>query len=395
MNHAIKIIDILESTRLKVFPFTKDIPLEEQSHCPACNIPLQILCLLVTEARDHRLRYGLCAKCGYMGYIDRPQQSWMIDFYTTNWDRATPATEAEVKNRTIVPGPGIKPSGHLAASLIHKLNLQKDRIICEMGSGYGEALKYFKDAGFTNIIGVENSKHRADLVQKILGFQVLQGEFENSRVQEELLKRKPIGLIFSHQVLEHVYHPQEIFEKISALQDLGDYVIVAVPNATGEHINHGPLFLPHLHSFTKESLEILLYKNGYEIIADNSVTSDVIFAAQKVQNSQLKFTSGADYFALALARLKKGFAANLLKKDKIYRLYWGWAQGQDYSQIISENIEGIIPKILWYIDQKIAYFKARILKHFASGCTMLVTHGENKESIFEIQFQDTIRLLIK
>lgn len=395
MSQSIKIIDILGSTRLKVFPLTKDIPLEEQSNCPACDIPLKVLCLLVTVTRDQKIRYGVCSTCGYMGYIDRPKSSWMIKYYTENWDSDTPATEAEIKSRTIMPGRGIKPSGHLAASLINKLDLSKDRTICEMGSGYGEALKYFRDLGFVNVIGVENSRHRADLVQKVLGFRVLQGEFENQMVQEELLKIKPIGLIFSHQVLEHVYHPQGIMEKISALQSLGDCIILAVPNADGEHINHGPLFLPHLHSFTKGSLEILLHKNGYEVIADNSVMSDVILAARKVHNPQLKFTSNRDYLALALARLKKGFAVDLLQKNRIYRLYWGWAQGQDHVQVISENTNRVVSNFLWYISQKIVYIKTRFLKRFASGCTMLVTYAENKENIFEIQFQDTIKLLIK
>ena len=172
-------------------------------------------------------------------------------------------------------------------------------------------------------------------------------------------------------------------------------MVIAVPNATGEHINHAPLFLPHLHSFTKKSIETLLNKNGYEVVVDNSVASDIIVAARKVENPQPKITSSPDYFEIALARLKKGFATNLLRKGRICQLHWGRHQDQDHSQIISDSTEGIIPRVLWYLSKKFVHMKIMVLKRFVPGCTMLVTCGENKESSFEIQFHDKILLLIK
>ncbi len=396
MSQAIYIKDMMESSRLKVFNVGKNIPIESQTRCPSCDLSLTTLCLLVNKNRDQKIKYGLCTTCGYMGYIDRPEQSWMIEYYNNVWDKDVPVSEAEILNRTILPGKGIKPSGYLAASLIDKINTDKNKTVCEVGTGYGEVLRYFQDRGFKNLVGVENSKHRANLVHKVFGFDVIHGEFGSSKVQEQLLQHQPIGLVFSHHVLEHVYNPQKVLESISALQGLGDHLILALPNALGEHINNGPLFLPHLHSFTKESLEILLNKNGYQIVINSSPENfNTIFAAQKVQNPQPRLKPEGDYLGAALARLRKGLAIDQIKINKLYWLYWGWGQDQDQAKLLSESSGGLFPKVSWYLAKKIAFIKAGLFKRFASGCTMLVANGESQGNVLEIQFDKNIKVFVK
>ena len=185
-TNALKIIDILESSRVKVFNLDNDVFFEKQEYCPACDSKLEPFCALINESQNQKMEFGLCQNCGYMGYIDRPAKEWMVKFYSEKWDRSFPRVEEDIKKGTILPGKGVKPSRYLAASLIEKIDINKERGACDIGSGYGEVLKYFKEQGFEKLVGVENSKHRAELVSRILGLKTLHGEFENDKIQEEL-----------------------------------------------------------------------------------------------------------------------------------------------------------------------------------------------------------------
>lgn len=320
----------------------------------------------------------------------------MRDFYSHDWDKYFPKTKIEIRKGTILPGKGIKPSRYLAASLVEKINPDKGKPVCEIGSGYGEALKYFKDAGFKYLIGIENSKHRAELVNQALGFNILHGGFEDQEVQEQLSKQKPIGLFFSHHVLEHVYDPAEVIRKISYFQDQGDCLILSLPNADGEHINYALFYLVHLHSFTKESLELLLNKNGYEIIADNSPDdSNTIIAARKTPNPRPQFKIKQNYYDLVLRRISKGLSLNKMVKPVLYELYWEQGVERDRAEITEVGSGGVLQKVNWYFRNKIAYIRSRFFKRFTSGYTMLVSPETSDSGGFEIRFPDKITLLIK
>ena len=392
---GIKIEDILQSSRLSLLSLDEKIPFDRWLACPFCETSLRPVCRLV-DASDRQIRIGLCENCGYMGYMDRPAKDWMISFYSNEWDKAFPRAIAEIKKATVLPGKGIKPSRYLAASLIEKIKPDKERPVCEIGSGYGEVLKYFRDFGFKNIIGIENSKHRTELVKQALGFNVLHGGFEDEKIQEQLMKRKPIGLIFSHHVLEHTFDPAEVVRKISDLQNEGDYLILSLPNADGEHINYILLYLVHLHSFTKESLEGLLNKYGYEIIADNSPDdSNTIIAAQKKSAPQPKLKIKQDYFDSVSKRIIKGLALDQMSKKKAwYALYW--EQGAERDKAKATKIgSGFLPRVNWYFKNKVAFVRSRFLKRFTQGYTMLVSPEMTDDGNFEIRFPDKINFLVK
>ncbi len=403
--NGIKVEDILQSSRLSLLGLDEKVPLDQWLTCPSCESGLKPICRLVGGS-GKEIRVGLCGNCGYMGYMDRPSKDWMNDFYSQEWDKSFPRTIAEIRKATVMPGKGVKPSRYLAASLIEEIKPDKEKPVCEIGSGYGEVLKYFRDSGFKNIIGIENSKRRAELVRKTLAFNLLHGGFEDEKVQEQLAKQSPFGLIFSHHVLEHTYDPAEVLRKISFLQNEGDYLILALPNADGEHINYALLYLVHLHSFTKESLEMILNKNGYEILIDNSPdNSNTIIAAQKTRNPKLKFKLKNDYFDLVSRRIRKGLAMDEMRRPVWYALYWEQGFERDTARATELGLF-FLPRVRWFFKDKIAFVRSRFFKRFTPGYTMLVSpagpepvYSEFVESvegnIFEIRFPDKITFLIK
>lgn len=399
---VVEIEDLGLSSRLNALPVAKNIPWEEQLACPACGIELETCARLVNHDRSQILRYGLCAKCGYMGYIDRPSQKWIIDFYSHDWDKEFIRTPDQMKKdaEELVNRKG-KLSRFFAASLYEKFDADKEGLVCDIGSGYGLVLKYFERAGFKNVIGVENSLHRSKLVKDVFGFEVLHGGFEEESVQSALRAKGPIGLFFSHHVFEHTYHPDDIMKKISSLQREGDHLIFALPNAEGEHINYALLYLVHLHSFTKESLEVLFNRHGYEIVADNSPDqTNIIVAAKKTAQPQARYKTNQDYKKKFTERFQKGFRLPDIADDKPYALYWEQlTEEADTAKIEKHFSISSATRFWWRVRKGVDFLKSRYLKRVTAGHRLLLRKPDETPSTdvsaCEIRFKKEIFFFIK
>ena len=272
--------DIMLSTRLGVMELTPDMTLDQQENCPCCDSQLQTFCTFTSQLNDQKVRVGVCAECGYSGYIDRLDYKWIINFYKKNWDKVQTRSVDYLRNNFTLTETGLAASRNHIVQTIKNLDIDKSSSILELGTGFGEMLKNLQIAGFSNLTGTENSKHRAELVSEAHGFQVNYGEFENEDNIKDLQKNSPYKVVFSNHVLEHTYHPSNVIKQISRLQQEGDYLILALPNSTGEHINFILHFLVHLHAFSKNSLELLFNKNGYELVEDISIDNfSIIFKA--------------------------------------------------------------------------------------------------------------------
>ena len=399
---GIEVEDILTGSRVKVFELPKDIPLNQRDKCPSCANSLKPVCVFSDNEKTQEIRFGICDFCGYGGYMDRPAKEWMVDFYKNKWDKQSPRTKDDVIKSSILPKEGVKAGRYLTFSLINKIKIDKARPICEIGCGYGEVLRNFETAGFKNIIGIEHSDHRADFVRKNFGFTVLTGEFENEGLQSRLKNFRPIGIFFSHHVLEHTYNPAEIISLASSLQDTGDYLLLSLPDAAGEHINYALFYLVHLHSFTKESLELLLNKNGYEIVADNSPDkTNIVIAAQKKPDPIPRFKLNQDYHSSFIKRIENGLALNEMGDSRFYNLHWEQKLDEQDSKILLKvKPNGFLGKIGWNLKKTSILAKARLLHRFSTGYSMLVKplpreSAYSEKTPIKIRFKDGIEFLIK
>ena len=85
--------------------------------------------------------------------------------------------------------------------------------------------------------------------------------------------RERFSVILSNHALEYAYQADEVIAAASRLQNEGDRLIIAVPNQEGESPMGVFLFLPHLQSFTRASLERLWARHGYAVVDDHRVRS--------------------------------------------------------------------------------------------------------------------------
>jgi len=401
MTHrGIQLKGILPSSRLGIVSMDDSIPFETQSACPGCLTKLTTLVSLTSKNHSRVIRVGVCENCGYMGYIDRPTRDWIVTFYATDWDKEFMRTPDQMRTDVNMQKGGVKGSRYDAFSLHEKLQLDKNRPVCDIGCGYGLVMENLRRVGFTNVYGVENSPHRANLVRDVFNLPVIEGDFGSDSVEQELKAHAPFGLMFSHHVLEHVYNPNEVIASMARLQKEGDYAIFALPDVAGEHINYVSLYLPHVHGFTKESLEALFNRHGYEVVADaspNILNQNIAF--RKVSNPKPYFQKKSNYLAEARERVKKGLDLDSLQPGTLYELRWDQLiTERDTAQATAFGEPNLISRLSWMGKRLIAYIKSRMLKRFTAHYILLgeaLAEPRSTEGEFEIQYDKAIKLFIK
>jgi 2-polyprenyl-3-methyl-5-hydroxy-6-metoxy-1,4-benzoquinol methylase len=271
VRHGFRIDDYFDLEGWKVVELT-GVPMAQVPACPADGAPLTTMCELTSRDRGTRVRIGCCSECGHISYIDRPTQEWIYRYYLETWD--SPAERGAGEGMAAVADKAARAADgtiHATVRLAKGLPIDRSQPVCEIGCGYGTSLRQLASAGFTRLVGIEASRHRAEIASAA-GFDVLTTPFEAPDTREALRARGPFGLIFTFHALEHTYHPDAVFAAAAALQEPGSHLIVSVPNQEGEPSMGVLMFLPHLHSFTAASLTGLAARYGYDV-ADPSANS--------------------------------------------------------------------------------------------------------------------------
>lgn len=395
VNNCSRILDMANTTRLRVVEFKGSEQFQIQSSCPCCANQMAPLCVMVGTIGDSQIRLGACDHCGYLGYMDKPEQQVIADFYNNDWDKVAVKSVEEIRNNYSLIEKGYKASRHNVLKTILSVGLSPADAICEIGSGYGEVLRHLQLNGFSKLFGTEHSPHRAKNVSEAFGINVLWGEFESEKVQTQLKKSGPFRMIYSNHVLEHTFDPNQIIQKAADLQREGDYLVLCMPDVDGENINFALHFIPHLHSFSKESLESLLNRNGYELERDCSfdLFNIVFLAKRKKEKIEKKISSSGNYVKNYLNRIRNGSVLQDSPNKGLYQMFWGHAQGNPDFNVVSESKK-------WWFKKAISLFKSRVLKRFGNGEIFLYTNDIPRKTNqncapFEIQFDGQIKVLMK
>lgn len=249
-----------------------DIPLAAETLCPCDGATLMIFAAHRSMQDGRIMRIGSCPACGYLGRIDRPTPEWMTRFYGSGmWD------SEQVRGGQ---APQSVLTGNATTRLLMRMPFIKERAVCDIGCGYGEALAHLASVcGFENLWGTEASPHRAHAARE-RGASVLEGDLEDAAVYDAVRAAHPQAFLLNH-VLEHLSVPADIVERMSAAQSVGDHIIVAVPNLPGEACMEVLSFLPHLHFFNHTSLETLFGRFGYLAVLVEESGKEIAIAFRK------------------------------------------------------------------------------------------------------------------
>ena len=158
-----------------------------------------------------------------------------------------------------------------------KGDLPEDRSspVLDVGCGFGFALRALRASGFSDLRGIEISRHQAEIARRG-GFEVPVVSDSNAYLQEH---RGQFGLILLLDVLEHVPMPAQI-DLARAIREAlrpGGRLIVTVPNANSPLAARWRYIdFTHSSSFTEHSLFFVLSNAGFgNIKMDNTKGMDV------------------------------------------------------------------------------------------------------------------------
>jgi len=168
---------------------------------------------------------------------------------------------------------------------INKYKLKKKKII-EIGSGYGEYLSLLDKENLKSF-GIEfsNSAIKASRKKKL---NVMKGYINKVNYK---LNHSPFDAFFIFSFLEHMPNINVVLRAIHKNLNQNSIGLIEVPNFN--LILKKKLFSEfirdHLFYFTKESLEIICKKNGFELIDISYVWHDYIISAvvKKSTNTKL------------------------------------------------------------------------------------------------------------
>lgn len=382
-----RIEEFLELQQWKVMALGPDVPRAQAPDCPADGTPLRTLVTFCDDAGRLPVRLGCCPDCGHIAYIDRPDRTWIDRYYLETWDAHD--VDDRVDRRTqkmLVKAPKEKT----VVKLVKALPIDRARSVCEIGCGFGGSLLHLSQAGFTNMIGTDASKHRAESVRELLQIPVLTAPFESDAAQGELAARAPFGAIVSNHVLEHTYAPDQVFAAAAALQGPGDYFVLAVPNQEREPVMAVLMFLPHLHSFTRASMQTLAARHGYAVVDDRYVVpKQLVFVFQKTTVTPAAVEVAPGVFDRAVERFAR--ALHLDRRHVGRRRFWWKKRSGEVGQRWMFGRGGFEAR-RW--QQEVAR------KEYGETRSLAVTnlrrrHTSVGESPFEIQFRGPVSLFYK
>lgn len=309
--------------------------------CVCCLHTLSTLATLQNNDSKNHIRVGCCPNCGFVTLMDKPSHQWIIDFYTNTWSKEEGQrkfTNTESTSSRLLP-------------LLHTLGITKEQNILEIGTGRGGTMTVLKKNGFMNLFGIENSVHRAKEVGEGLNIPIYTGGFEEISVQNSLSKHAPFKVIYTSHVIEHVYDPGEIVGLCSKIQNTGDYLIIAVPNFVGEPSLSVLMFLPHLHSFTKQALSALMISKGYEIVDDTHTTDSEVCIIAKKTNHAIPVPTSSGFLEKAKNKILDELCSSTMKRNQWY--YYFFARKGSKNISINNYSHNPLKKLYtWYTCRK-------------------------------------------
>jgi len=159
------------------------------------------------------------------------------------------------------------------------IQLKANKYLLDIGSGTGYFLNHMKKKGF-DVSGIEiDDKARNYSIEK---FDVKVNT--PSFLKEGKIKKK-FGYITLWHVLEHLYHPDDYWNKFYELLDDDGFLIIAVPNFKSYDCSHYGSFwaaydVPrHLWHFNPSTLQRMAERNNFEVMDKKLMIFDPFYNA--------------------------------------------------------------------------------------------------------------------
>jgi SAM-dependent methyltransferase len=201
-----------------------------------------------------KVTFVLCETCGHLQQMPPVPMETMAHHYKMFSSYELFGDAASLRTAA--------PSRHAERFLriVEDLGLGPGRAY-EIGCGAGEMLNQFQTLGW-RVGGCDPAPAAASQAGSIFGIAVdIGGE------EQFVPAQKKLDLVLLCHVLEHLYRPAETLHRIYGALAANGYLVFEVPCATAPHLlPPGWLTFEHLHYYTPEILELLLYQTGFDVL---------------------------------------------------------------------------------------------------------------------------------
>lgn len=218
-----------------------------------------------------------------------------------------------------------------------EVNNRKPTSVIEIGSGDGSQLKFFKELGLNNIIGIEPSKILSDYAN-LNGIKTVNKLFNKENFDNSL--NESFDIFISSYTFDHVSNPLEFLKLSHKVLNENGIFAVEIHNLDDIYKRNEFCLFEHEHTIYLNQYDIhrLLSLNNFDVISINPINQ------KKVRANSL----------IAIARKKNNQNKNLKidKKEKLIDL--------------QKNIDQFIVKIDSWLERKVAE-KYKIIAFGAGG----------------------------
>lgn len=280
------------------------------THCPVCGSQ-QINPLLTVK--DHSVSgedfaIWQCADCTLRFTQDVPTEAAIAPYYKSpDYISHTNTSQGFINNAYQKVR---KYTLKIKADLIKKYTGKKAGKLLDVGAGTGAFLQYMFKAGW-KVRGIEPDADARNVATETFGL-----ELEEAAALQQLPQGSFDAITLWH-VLEHVHSLHEYMGILKSLLQPGGKLFIAVPNyrsfdADAYRLNWAAYDVPrHLYHFSPKSMEVLMQRNGFKIIAKKPMWFDAFY----ISLLSSKYKNGKTNFTGAFATGLRSNIKTLLNKD--------------------------------------------------------------------------------
>lgn len=161
-----------------------------------------------------------------------------------------------------------------------KTHTLDNKNILDVGCGEGSLGKALKENG-ANVTGIDISKKAIEIAKKKID-KVFLLDVENDHLP---FKRGEFDIIILSEIIEHIFSPTDLLNKIKPFLKQGGYLILTVPNflyfsnrikmlfGKFNYTNGGILDFGHIRFFTYKQARELIMRNNFKITKQDYIVN--------------------------------------------------------------------------------------------------------------------------
>ncbi len=153
----------------------------------------------------------------------------------------------------------------LAADVLHRVKLEEEDLVIDIGSNDGTLLSFFKAEG-CEVLGIEPSPNMAE-ISRTNDINVVNDFFRGS-ITDSVLQSKSVKAVTCTNCFNHIADPSEFFMNLQAILTQGGKCVIEVPYSSRliRECQFDTIYLEHISYFSVTPLVSFAKRFGLDVV---------------------------------------------------------------------------------------------------------------------------------